>query len=165
MVRSAGVPAYVVPIKPHFHGRLFPDVEPQLAFKVTGEPHGNAIRKAYLCRAKVRTMEPGDLIYFYRSVTSELTVVGVVEDVARLSEPADIVRAAGKRTLYTYSDVEEMAGGSREVLVIGFRQAKALEPSIGLQDLKDAHVLKAHPQTVTRLGEEAAVWLAQTLGP
>ena len=159
-VRSKGVPAYIVPIRPEFHARLFPDVESQLALAVTPEPHGNAIRKAYLCRAKIKSLEPGDLLYFYRSVTSEVTVVGIAEDVARLSEPADIVRMAGKRTLYAHADVEEMTTSSG-VLVIGFRQVKVMAPFVGLEELKKDGVLRAHPQTVTRLTEEAASWLAQ----
>ena len=155
-LRSAGVPSYIVPIRPEFHSGLFPDAERQLALTPPRAPHANAIRKAYLCRSKTRTLEAGDLIYFYLSGASELTVMGVVEDVAALSDAADIVKAAGKRTLYAYSDIEGMVGRGGEVLVIGFRQARILEPRIELKELKEAGVLKGHPQTVTRLSEEGA---------
>jgi hypothetical protein len=89
--------------------------------------------------------------------------MGVVEDVAALSDAADIVKAAGKRTLYAYSDIEGMVGRGGEVLVIGFRQARILEPRIELKELKEAGVLKGHPQTVTRLSEEGATWLTRRL--
>jgi ribosomal protein S18 acetylase RimI-like enzyme len=165
-LRWEGVPAFIVPIRPEYHYRLFPeaeplDAEPQLSLLTGAEAHGNGIRKAYLCRANTRGIGEGNVLYFYRSVSSALTVVGVVEDVSLLSDPAGIVRAAGKRTLYTYHQIEEMAAGEREVLVIGFRQARVVRPPVGFTELVVGGVLRGPPQTVMSIGEEAARWLAQ----
>ncbi len=162
-LRWRGVPAFVVPIRPRYHERLFPEGERQLPLTPSSEPHANAIRKAYLCRASLRQVRPGDVLYFYRSRSQEVTVVGVVEDVHVLSEPSAIVRAAGKRTLYSYQDIESIAENGAEVLVIGFRQARVLDTPLPYAELLGAGVLRGAPQTVTRLSEEAATWLAQKL--
>jgi len=163
VVRWDGVRAFVVPIQPRYHARLFPEAEPQLSLSPGAEAHGNGIRKAYLCRASTRLVTSGDLLYFYRSVARELTVVGVAEDVHVLSEPAAIVQAAGKRTLYTYADIENMVTGGADVLVIGFRQARVLGEPVPYTELKSSSVLRGVPQTVTSIGGEAATWLARRL--
>ncbi len=163
-LRWEGVPAFIVPIRPEYHERLFPEAEPQLSLLNDTEAHGNGIRKAYLCRANTRRIEPGNLLYFYRSASSTLTVVGVAEDVNVLSDPAGIVRAAGKRTLYTYQQIEEMVVGEREVLVIGLRQARVLRPPVEYAELFGGGVLRGRPRSVMSIGEEAARWLAQRVG-
>jgi ribosomal protein S18 acetylase RimI-like enzyme/predicted RNA-binding protein with PUA-like domain len=159
-VRWRDVRAFIVPIQPLYHARLFPEAESQLSLSPGAEAHGNGIRKAYLCRASTRLVASGDLLYFYRSGAMELTVVGVAEDVHVLSEASAIVQAAGKRTLYTYADIEGMVAEGGDVLVIGFRQARVLSEPVPYADLKSNGVLKGAPQTVTSIGEEAAIWLA-----
>lgn len=157
------VPGYIVPIQPPYHARLFPEAEQQLSLAAGAEAHGNGIRKAYLSKASIRTIAPGDLLFFYRSVTSELTVLGVAEDVAVLSDALDILRATGKRTLYPYESIEGMTRGGRPVLVIGFRQAKVVEKPVPYAELQEHGVLRGRPQAVQRIGEEAAKWLAKRL--
>jgi len=162
-IRWRHVPAFIVPIQPGNHERLFPEAERQLTLAPASEPHGNGIRKAYLCKASLRQLKPGDILYFYRSVSQEVTVIGVVEDVHVLCEASAIIRAAGKRTLYSYRDIEGMAERGAEVLVIGFRQALVLEAPVPFAELLESGVLKGAPQTVTTLSEGAATWLAQRL--
>ena len=100
---------------------------------------------------------------YYRFPDREMTVVGVAEDVHVLSEASAIVQAAGKRTLYTYADIEGMVAEGVDVLVIGFRQARVLKGPVPYADLKSNGVLKGAPQTVTSIGEEAATWLAHRI--
>ncbi len=162
-VRWRDVRAFIVPIQPLYHARLFPEAEAQLSLSPGAEAHGNGIRKAYLCRASTRLVASGDLLYFYRSGAMDLTVVGVAEDVHVLSEASAIVQAAGKRTLYTYADIEGMVADGADVLVIGFRQAQVISEPVPYGDLKSNGVLKGAPQTVTSIGEEAATWLAHRI--
>jgi len=157
------VPGYVVPIKPLYHARLFPEAEPQLSLAAGAEAHGNGIRKAYLSKASIRTVTPGDLLFFYRYVTSKLTVVGVAEDAVVLSDALDILRAIGKRTLYPYESIEALTHGGRPVLVIGFRQAKVAEKPVPYAELQKYGVLRGRPRAVQGISEEAAKWLAKRL--
>jgi hypothetical protein len=160
-IRSTGVPAFMVPIQPRFHGRLFPEAERQLALSPATDPHANGIRKAYLSRAASRQLARGSVLYFYRSRIQEMTVVGVVEDVHVLSDPPSIIRAAGKRTLFTYKDIETIAAADTEVLVLGFRQARVLDEPVSYAELLRARVLKGPPQTIMSIEGEAATWLAK----
>ena len=159
--RWRGVHAFIVPIQPEFHGRLFPEAERQLTLSPATEPHANGLRKAYLSKAPTRRIKAGDVLYFYRSTSQEVTVVGVVEDVHVLSDAAAIVSAAGKRTLYSYKDIEGLAATGAEVLVVGFRQARVIDSPIAYRELEAAGALKGPPQAITSLEEEAATWLAR----
>ena len=70
-----------MPIVPEYHMRLFPDAERQATLFAGYEAHGNGLRKAYLSKAAIRYLAPGDLLYFYRSHSDRgVRVVGVIED-------------------------------------------------------------------------------------
>ena len=159
-VKTQGVPAYIVPIEALYHGMLFPEAEPQMVLAPVGDAYGNGIRKAYLSRAPIRKIVPGDLLYFYRSGSGTLTVIGVAEDVTVLSDPAAIVQQAGTRTLYPYEVIEDLCAGGRDVLVIGFRQARVSKNPRPYGELKRRGVLTGPPRAVHGVSEEAAEWLA-----
>jgi len=154
--------AFIVPIKPEFHDRLFPEADPQMNLFSGVEPHGNAIRKAYLSKASIGLLQPGDLLYFYESRGGlGVTTVGVVEEVFLLSEPQDIVRAVGKRTLYTFDEIVRLASeASGGILAINFRQAKVLDSPVGLATLIRNGVASAAPQSIQTIPKEGARWLA-----
>lgn len=157
---SAG--AFIVPIQPQYHTRLFPEADPQLSLFSGNEPHGNAIRKAYLCRSGIRRLQRGDLLYFYESRGGlGVTVLGVVEEVHCLSDPQDIVRAVGKRTLYRADEIAKLAEDDHEVLAINFRQARLIVPTLSLDELLAHGVVAAPPQSIQSIGKEGAVWLAE----
>ena len=67
VVRTDGVTFSVVPIRPQYHQRLFPEVEQQTEIFSGQTPFGNSIRKAYLCKSSARYLSPGDVLLFYRS--------------------------------------------------------------------------------------------------
>jgi hypothetical protein len=48
-------------------------------------------------------------------------------------------------------------------LAIAFRQARILDRPIPLGDLVAQRILKGPPQSITRLSEEAALWLASRI--
>lgn len=159
-------PAFVVPIQPRYHERLFPETEQQMSMFSGREAHGNGIKKAYLCRSNTTLLNRGDLLYFYRSVREQgITTAAVVEEVHSLSDPHDIVRAVGKRTLYSLPEITDIAkraeGANRKVLAINFRQAKVLPIRIGLARLIEHGVVASAPQTTISIPQEGAEWIAE----
>jgi hypothetical protein len=109
-IRAVGPATYLVPIRPGFHQMLFPEQELRLTggFQLpllarTDEPFGNALRKAYLSRANIRTLQPGNILLFYRSGDLQaVTTVGIVEAWEASDDPDQIARLVGKRTVYSY---------------------------------------------------------------
>lgn len=159
-VLTEGVSSWLVPIQPRYHARLFPEAETQAVLLPGREAHGNSIRKAYLCRAPVRTLRRGDLLYFYKSTEQAVSVAGIVEDVTVLSDVEGIVRTAGKRTVYAAAEMAEMAGSGRDVLVVGFRQVRVVSEPIAMTELTATGVVCGPPQSIQGIGEEGAAWLA-----
>lgn len=165
LVLTRGVAAWLVPIQPTFHRRLFPVAEAQQPLVPVAEPHGNSIRKAYLCKASVRSLRSGDLLYFYKSQEQTISVVGIVEDVAVLSQAEDIVRTAGKRTVYSESEIEDQAIGGGDVLVIGFRLVRWTSDPVTFAELEGEGILSGPPQSIGGVrSEKGALWLAERMG-
>lgn len=172
-LRTAGTQPFLVPIEPRWHQVLFPDAEPLdpevgLFPELLGlqtQPFGNALRKAYLCNAPTRLLEPGSPLLFYRSHDEKAVfVVGVCEQTHVSRDPAEIAALVGRRTVYSYSQIEELARGG-EVLVVLFRQDRVLrDDPITLEDLQRAEVTLTWPQAITRTRPEGAQWLQQRLG-
>jgi hypothetical protein len=163
-VRFDRVPAFAIPIQPLYHDLLFPERQPQLTLQPGGFAAGNGLRKAYLCLSPTKSVPLGANLFFYRSGDARaVTILGVVEGTIRSDETVDVARYVGTRTVYSYADIERLcARGS--VLAIAFRQARILDPAIAIGDLMRGRVLKGPPQSITRLSEESAQWLARTIG-
>lgn len=154
----ANVSAYVVPIQPRFHRLLFPDAERQQDMEAGLRAYGNSIRKAYLCNSVIRVIKPGSNLLFYRSTDIRaITTLGVVEDVLISKRASDIAPFVGKRTVYSYSQIQRMCGTS--VLAILFRHARVLSSPISLQELKDHCILKAQPQSISSVPIAATAWV------
>lgn len=165
---------FVVPIRPEYHLSLFPDAPPfepqeQLALpglevRVVPRAHGNALRKAYLCHAGIRTLKPGATLLFYRSSDARaVTTVGVLEHSLASSDEAELVDYVGTRTVYSADEVAEMAARS-PVLALRFRQDRFLEPPISVDQLIGARAISRAPQTIQRLNLEGIPWLTAHLG-
>lgn len=162
---------YVVPIQPPFHRLLFPEAEVQVApgqlelgiEAAVDRPFGNSLRKAYLCRAQHRNLPSGSTLLFYRSRDlSAVTCVGVVERTTRGNDAPEIARLVGKRTVYTYEQIRELA--TRPVLSVLFRQDRVLPRPIGLAELLRRQLLSGHPQTITRVKKEGFAWMMDQIG-
>jgi hypothetical protein len=162
----------VIPIEPRWHRVLFPDAEPvdedalfPATLGLTTQPFGNALRKAYLCNAPTRLLRPGDPLLFYRSSDRKAVhVVGVCEDTLVSRDPAEIVAAVGRRTVYSLQDIQNLARRN-EVLVVMFRQDRILRSDpITLPELIGTRVLNSWPQSITQTRPEGTAWLAQRLG-
>lgn len=173
-LRVTGQQCHAIPIEPRWHRVLFPDAEREPEDEdalfsategLTTQPFGNALRKAYLCRASSRLLQPGNPLLFYRSQGERaVSVIGVCEATISSSDPLAIVAAVGRRTVYSLPEIEAMTRG-KEVLVIMFRQAIVLryEP-ITLSELVAGGVLASHPQAVQQTRSGGTPWLAQRLG-
>ena len=156
--------AYVIPIRPRYHDRLFPDHPREPARLLQDDdPFGNALRKAYLSRSPIAPLPRGATILFYRSEDWQaITAVGVVEESRRSDNPSDIAAFAGQRTVYSYEEIETMT--RPEALAILFRQDRLLESPWPLGDLRAAGVLNAPPQSITQVRSEDGIeWLTSRL--
>jgi len=166
---------YVVPIRPEYHDQLFPELTTavfrtqQLSLfqpdnQPLTHPWGNALRKAYLCNSATTTIDPGDLLLFYRSRDRRaVTALGVVEAVLRSTQPEEVMTFVGRRTVYTPDEITRMCRSTRGVLAIRFRQDRFVEPAWGLTELRLAGVLKSWPQSINELGELGKTWVREQL--
>jgi hypothetical protein len=169
---SPNAAAFAIPIRDRWHNQLFPEcasvgIGGQMALPDIAEqstrPWGNSLRKAYLCNASTNRVQPGDAILFYRSGFQTVAVVGVTEEAQRLSSADEILNLVGGRTVYSPSDIEELAQHPSGVLVILFRQDWIVEPPWALAELQANEVLRAPPQTVMRVKEAGTQWIHQQL--
>jgi GNAT superfamily N-acetyltransferase/predicted nucleic acid-binding protein len=157
-------PAFVIPIEPRFHHLLFPDADSQLSLAPGVHPFGNGLRKAYLCRALIRQIEPGAPLLFYRSHSQKaVTVVGVAEATLVSSKPGEIAATVGKRTVFPLREIEGLCSNG-DVLAILFRQAVILKEPIPLGDLCRHGALNGPPQSITTVQQGGREWLRQRLG-
>lgn len=158
IVKLEGVHQFVVPIQPRYHRMLFPELESQLSM-LAPRAFGNSILKAYLCRASIRQIHPGDLLLFYQSeFPRTIAAIGVVERTLRSQDPYEIARCVGKRTVYRFDEIEGMC--DREVLAILFRQASVLKRPLTFDELESNGVLTSAPQSIVRVQEGGARWIA-----
>jgi L-amino acid N-acyltransferase YncA/predicted nucleic acid-binding protein len=162
-VRFDGVNSFLIPIVPKYHETLFPEAEAQLKLLPGQHPFGNGIRKAYLCHAKIRRIAPGDVIFFYRSGKhSGIATHGVVENIIISSDPREIARCVGKRTVYAYPEIENLCRKG-DVLVILFRLAHSVIEPIALKTLLEKNIIRKAPQSIISLSSETAKWLRNQL--
>lgn len=150
------VKKFIVPIQPEYHQRLFVDYKERqttlLEFSGKFIIEGNTIKKAYICNS-VRDMNPGDILFFYKSQDQELTTIGVVEKVF-IDQPKDeIIKIVGKRTVYTDEEIEKITKKKRN-LVILFIMISHLPNTLKLEDLKNKKILKRAPQSITNITDK-----------
>lgn len=148
---------FVVPILPKYHSKLFTEF-PKRQYTISefmGEfvVEGNTIKKAYISRSKMRQINPGDLVIFYRSKDmKKITSIGVVDDVyLDVENTEDIIKIVSKRTVYSSAELEEM---KKPVMIILFRHHFHLNNPLDLGDLIDIGVLSGPPQSITEISHE-----------
>lgn len=155
---------FLVPVRPHWHGDLFPMAEEQLSIVPGFTDYGNAIRKAYLCHSVSRQLRPGDTLLFLRTrMGTELRVVGVVEDTLVTRDPVKVLEFTGRRTVYTPEQVDAMCAQA-EVLAILFRLDRRLDTPVSANELVQRRAMRRSPQSIARVrDEEAVTWLRDLL--
>jgi L-amino acid N-acyltransferase YncA len=155
---------WIVPIQPRFEHILFPERQEQFALFNGQHPSGNAIRKAYLCNAQLRSLEPGDVLAFYRSTDSQgIRNLGIVENWNVSDDPAKIQKFVARRTVYSFASIQTMAADEKEILAIRFRQVLHDFTAISFSELLAANVIAGAPQTIVRARREGLPWLKQWL--
>lgn len=161
-VKLTSVQIYIVPIEPRYVSVLFPESIPQRSMLPNAAP-GNALRKAYISNAGVRSISPGDLLLFYRSHdVHSLICLGVCESSIISDSPDMITRYVSTRTVYKYEDIKRLCYRGN-VLALLFRQVRILEPPVRLSELTGPGILKSAPQSITRLKIGLPEWLQHRL--
>jgi len=155
---GACVNKFIVPILPSFHQRLFTDYRGRQTTlgEHSGEfiVEGNAITKAYLCRAKSKEIAQGDILLFYRSRDKELTSVGVVENVLYdLTDPDLILEHVSRRTVYSVNEIKVIA--EKPTTVILFTWHCHLKPPLSLAELNKRKIVKTWPQSIMKIKHDA----------
>ncbi len=145
------VGTFIIPIQPRFHSLLFPEISDQMTL-FHDRVIGNGITLAYLSRARVKGLSPGDAIAFYRSGDiKSVTTIGVIESTFTTSALERIIEAVAKRTVYSIDDIRAQLDGDAAVRVILFRLAFHLQSPIHSSLLIQAGILNGAPQTIQRI--------------
>jgi len=162
------VDKFLVPIQPVFHNKLFTAYakrQPPLG-EFTGQfnSEGNAIKKAYLTGAKNKQLEPGDILLFYRSEDhKEVTSLGVCERLHyRLTDPDEIIKSVGKRSVFTDSEIENMAQSPTSVILFWWHFD--LENPISYSLLREEGILDAPLQVLQAISEQDYKFIKQEGG-
>jgi ribosomal protein S18 acetylase RimI-like enzyme len=159
------VPMHVIPIKPRWEERLFPEGRTQLDLLRQAVACGNGLRKAYLSRSLNRRVSRGDIVLFYRSTDMQaVRFIGVVEGTRATSDYLELGKFVGTRTVYTAKEIEEMTqNGAHEVNAILMWQARQVEPEWHLTELISNKVFAKPPQSIQAVPEEGAEWVRSRL--
>jgi len=116
-----------------------------------------------LCHANIRKIAPGDIVFFYRSRKyGGITTCGVIEDIIVSRDPQTIAQYVGKRTVYTYPEIEYLSSKGN-VLVILFRLSRSIIEPIALEKILEENIIKKAPQSIISLSSESAKWLKKQL--
>ncbi|NOT83283.1 MAG: N-acetyltransferase [Methylococcaceae bacterium] len=150
---------YLIPIKPKYHEILFPELAKQNDMFVDENPSaGNTIKKAYLCNANSRSIKPGDVIFLYRSEDYQaITSYGIVDQFYIESDPEKIIQWVSKRTVYSYKEIEKMAG--KDIKIILFRLVAHLMKPLDLHRLKQLDVVSGAIQSITKINKTKARYI------
>lgn len=147
------VKKFLVPVRPEYHDRLFPDYKPR-QYRIT-EPFeinipGNAIKKAYLSHSKTKKISQGDVLLFYRSHDrGKITSIGVVEQTLRTDDPEKILRFIGQRSVYSQKEIEDLT--KKQVLAILFTHNLNLPTPLDLNHLRKQGIIQFAPQTIMEI--------------
>lgn len=173
----AGQPVFVIPITPGWYEDLFPDATAigtsgsmMLADTfTTPKAHGNAIRKAYLCRSPTNEVPAGATLLFYRSQGKRsgdgaVVAVGVAERSHRSSNPMETIELSFKRTVYSSTEVAAMHQDNKGVLTILFRHDRFVVPPWSLAELVSNSVVNTWPQSIVRVRNQKGLeWVENQL--
>lgn len=167
---------YIIPIQPGYHDLLFPELvaappddqlllDLDIPLPAPTHPFGNAIKKAYLSNSSIRSLSAGALVLFYRSHDLQaVTVAGVVEAVRVSDNPGEVAAFVGPRTVYSFEEISEMCSRG-EVVAVLFRQNHPVSEPIDRDELVANGALRAAPQSITSVREEAVTWIRARIGP
>ena len=162
------VKKFIIPIQPEYHTLLFTDFSKGRQTKLHehfGEfiIEGNTIRKAYLTHSRIKKIEPGDIVLFYRSHdTKAVTSVGIVESIfPGVSDTDEVIRIIGKRSVYSHDAIER---SNKPLTIILFRHHFHLPHCVTINELRSANILSWAPQSITEIDNAEYNWVKQRGG-
>lgn len=147
---STDASVYIVPIRPEYHTNLFPDSILRTEDKddfVENEPHRNAISKVYVSHSLERSLQPGDVIVFYRSggiYKGVTTTIGIVENVITdVSSENHLIEICRRRTVLSDDDLKAYWNRMprNRPFVINFLYAFSFKRRITLKEMLDREIL------------------------
>lgn len=165
--RASHITNYIIPIRPEFHRILFPDYPSQFdrqlhLFQQTNSA-GNAIKLAYLCHAQTKSISAGDIVMFYRSDDEKaITSIGIVEDYQTLEDPMVIAQLVSRRTVYSMSQIAELAKKKTRVML--FRLITHFDTPLSIEWLRENKIVNGNIQSITSINYEAANRVIQHAG-
>jgi predicted nucleic acid-binding protein/GNAT superfamily N-acetyltransferase len=167
--RDTSVAGYLVPIKPNWHQRLFPEAtqvkrnttlslfDPKSGTPVFGS--AAAIRKAYLCKSVTTDIASGSIVFFYMTKNQSyagsqcLTAVGVVESFKNYSNAELLIRDTANRTVYSQEEIETMFLRGSGVKLLNFILIGYCQEVLALGDMISSNLINGQPQSITAISE------------
>ena len=162
------VKKHIVPIQPQYHELLFTDYPGR---QTTLNEHmgqliieGNTIKKAYLSHSSSKKLETGDILLFYRSVDVKSVVsLGVIENIFYdLTNPNEIISIVGKRTVYTFSEIKEIAKSPTTIILFNFHFH--FKKSIKYKTLLNQRILKGPFQSISEIDHDQYLFIKRRGG-
>lgn len=148
---------FIVPIRPQYHDDLFPDLNHYLSTGLFPDdpsqynPQSNTIKKAYMCHSNITKINPGDLLFFYRTHDRKsVECVGLVEHAEHESDIDRVLSLVSKRTVYSKNEIEEWL--HKKTLIILFRFIGNF-PAVNRKNLIEAGV-KGSIQSIRKISHE-----------
>lgn len=150
---DSSVQKFLVPIQPRYHDILFPDYTSIQSSLFAPSGHvGNAIKLAYLCHAQTKSIRPGDVLLFYRTIDEKsVTSLGVVERFEVSSDGAEIASLVSRRTVYSLSEIDELA--KKPTKVILFRLVTHLSIGVSYDQLILDDVVTGPIQSIRKVSD------------
>jgi hypothetical protein len=167
---GSDVRKYLVPIRPEYHKKLFIEYDypgrQRTIYESLGQlvVEGNAIKKAYLCHSKTKSIHGGDLLLFYRSHDrKEITSLCVAEKILIAEGDVNVIMGiVSKRTVYSIEELRRLL--SKPLTIILFRWHFDLPRPLRLGELIAGSVLKGAPQSIMNLSNEQYEWIKKKGG-
>jgi hypothetical protein len=149
-----GLPSDFIPLAPKQQSRI----------------PGNTIKKVYICRAKSKRIQAGDILLFYLSKDEStdfsqcVTSVAIVEGVSESRSTQELVRMTAKRSVFSRDELERIQiERTAPVKVIDFILVGHAVQPIHINSLIGYGILKGPPQSITKLPDESYLKLRDRL--
>lgn len=149
------VKKFIVPIQPEYYDRLFTDNPIERQTKLLeqfGEfiVEGNSITKVYISNKRIKKIDSGDILIFYRSKDwRSLTAIGVVDKIIQNNLAFDeIFPQIKNRTVYSKNEIEKFHPSST---IIIFRLHQYFRFTLPYSTLMKESIIKGPPQSIVEI--------------
>ena len=148
---------FIVPIKPVFHKKLFPDFigkVHQLVLAINNNSEGHSISKAYICNTSSRMLKDGDIVLFYYSktkmaVTTICTIEKIIYD---LQDSNEVLKLIAKKSVFSKKEIESIC--KKPVTIILFNHNFNLKNEVPYKTMKEQGIVNGYIQSITNISDE-----------